>query len=413
MTGTKPVIATTHERTRGSHFAGAAEEHYVRDRGRDLLRRELSRAGRRRRRQQDRLRDASQGRLVWHRFRQHKLAPVALFLLAGVYIVALFADFIAPYDKLEQLPDAQFASPSVVRLVDREGTWHMPFVYETQNALDPATFRYVTSIAPDAARDPVRLFVHSEPYRLAGFIPLEYRLFGSSDGEPVMLLGADQLGRDVFSRLVYASRVSLLVGLGGVLISFLLGVTLGGISGYFGGRVDAVIQRLIDFILSIPLIPLWMALSAAIPRDWSGIQTYLGITVILSLVGWTGLARVVRGKLISLREEDYVTAARISSASHASIIRRHLLPGVTSFLIVHITLAVPGMILGETTLSFLGLGITAPDVSWGTLLQQAQDVTVVANYPWLLTPVLALVFAVVLFNFIGDGLRDAADPYSH
>jgi peptide/nickel transport system permease protein len=406
------MTSTTDERPTGEPDQRVHDEHYVRERGHELLQKQLSRSGRRRRRTQERLRDASQGRLVWHRFRKHRLAPVALALLVVLYLTAILADFVAPYGKLEQLPDKQYASPTVIRVVDQDGQWHLPFVYETQTELDPLTFQYVTTIAEDAARQPVRLFVPTEAYRLAGVVPMEHRLFGTAGGEPVMLLGTDQLGRDVFSRLVHASRVSLLVGLGGVAISFLLGVTLGGISGYFGGRIDAVIQRAIDFIISIPLIPLWMALSAAIPRDWSGIQTYLAITVILSLVGWTGLARVVRGKLISLREEDYVTAARISSASHSSIIRRHLLPGVTSFLIVHITLAIPGMILGETTLSFLGLGISAPDVSWGTLLQQAQDVTVVANYPWLLTPALALVYAVVLFNFIGDGLRDAADPYS-
>ncbi len=241
---------------------------------------------------------------------------------------------------------------------------------------------------------------------------MDRRLFGLPGGRPLFLLGADNLGRDLFSRIIYASRVSLLVGFGGVIVSFVLGVALGGISGYFGGIVDVLIQRMIEFIISIPLIPLWMALSTAIPRDWSGIQRYFAITLILSLVGWTGLARVVRGKVISLREEDYVTAARISSASDFSIIVRHLLPGVTSYLLVYITIAIPYMILGETTLSFLGLGITPPDVSWGSLLQQAQDVTVIADYPWLLLPAAFLVFAVILFNFVGDGLRDAADPYA-
>ncbi len=404
--------ASTTSEPDAAAFGAADDEHYIRERGETLLRRELSRRRRRQRGREDRIRDLSQGRLVWRRFRKHPLAPVALALLGLLYLGALVAEFVAPYGVLDQLPESQYAEPSLIRVIDEEGNWHLPFIYETENTLDPTTFKYVTTVPPDAQRYAVQLFVQGEPYRLAGVIPMDIHLFGTVDGPPVMLLGADQLGRDVFSRLIYASRVSLLVGLGGVLISFLVGISLGGISGYFGGRIDAAIQRLIDFIISIPLIPLWMGLSAAIPRDWNGIQTYLAITLILSLVGWTGLARVVRGKVISLREEDFVTAARISSASHAQIIRRHLLPGVSSFLIVHVTLAIPAMILGETTLSFLGLGISAPDVSWGTLLQQAQDVTVVANYPWLLTPALAVVYAVVLFNFVGDGLRDAADPYS-
>lgn len=393
--------------------AASNEEHYVQERGRERLKQIQSRRGARARKTQERLRDASQGKLVWHRFRKHKLAPVALGLLILLYVIALFADFVAPHQVQEQFPDKQYSSPTAVRIIDRDGGWHLPFVYQAETTLDPLTFKYVTTVPDDAERVPLQLFPKTEPYQVLGFIPADRTLFGTPEGsEPLLLLGGDHLGRDLFSRIVIASRVSLFVGLAGVGISFVLGVVLGGISGYFGGRIDSVIQRTIDFIISIPLIPLWMALSAAIPRTWTGIQTYLAITVILSLVGWTNLARVVRGKIMSLREEDYVTAARISSASHSKIIGKHLLPGVTSFLIVHITLAIPGMILGETTLSFLGLGITPPDVSWGTLLQQAQDVTVVANYPWLLLPAVVLVYAVVLFNFVGDGLRDAADPYS-
>ncbi|WP_454296133.1 ABC transporter permease [Salana multivorans] len=389
------------------------QEHYVRERGLERLEELKSRRGRRQQKVQERLRDAAQSKLVWHRFKKHKIAPIALWLLILLYATALLSDFVAPHSVQQQFSEHQYNPPTLVRVIDREGSWHMPFIYETETALDPATFSYKTTIPDDAERFPVRLWVPSEEYRLLGFIPMDHRLFGTGeDAQPLLLWGSDNLGRDLFSRIVIASKVSLFVGLAGVLISFVLGVILGGISGYFGGRIDSVIQRTIDFLISIPLIPLWMALSAAIPRGWSGIQTYLAITVILSLVGWTGLARVVRGKLMSLREEDYVTAARISSSSHSKIIGKHLLPGVTSFLIVHITLAVPGMILGETTLSFLGLGITPPDVSWGTLLQQAQDVTVVANYPWLLLPAVVLVYAVVLFNFVGDGLRDAADPYS-
>jgi peptide/nickel transport system permease protein len=254
--------------------------------------------------------------------------------------------------------------------------------------------------------------VKGEPYHLLGVIPMNRHLFGVEGDQPFFLLGSDNLGRDLFSRIIYAARVSLFVGFAGVLISFVLGITLGGISGYFAGATDVIIQRVIEFLMSIPQIPLWMGLSAAIPQGWSGIQTFFAITLILSVIGWTDLARVVRGKIIALREEDYVTAARISSAGSMQIIRRHLLPGVTSYLVVALTLAIPFMILGETTLSFLGLGITAPDVSWGSLLQEAQDVNVIANYPWLLAPVGFVMLAVILFNFIGDGLRDAADPYA-
>jgi peptide/nickel transport system permease protein len=295
--------------------------------------------------------------------------------------------------------------------MDEQGNFHLPFIYDRVSKLNETTYTY-SFVEDTSQRFSIQFFVHGEPYQLLGFIPMDIHLFGTAAKGPVFLMGADNLGRDVFSRIVFGARVSLFIGLGGVMISFFLGILLGGISGFFGGTVDLLIQRLIEFIISVPQIPLWMGLSAAIPINWNGIQKFLAITLILSLVGWTGLARVVRGKIISLREEDYVTAARISSASDMAIIFRHLLPGFTSYLIVSITISIPGMILGETTLSFLGLGITAPNVSWGALLQQAQDVTVLGHYPWLLYPCAAIILAVVLFNFLGDGLRDAADPYS-
>lgn len=384
---------------------------YAARRGKELLRRHQGTYARRSK-LAEQLDEASQYQLMLVKFTKHRVATISFYLLVLLYLVAVCAEFVAPYSPTQRFRDHTYAGPSTIHFTDSNGNLTLPFVYETKSQLDFATFAYQSVVVDDSTQHRIQLFVPSEPYKLAGVIPMNIRLFGTSDGTPLFLLGADDLGRDLFSRIIYASRVSLFVGLVGVLISFILGITLGGISGYFGGLVDMVIQRLVEFIMSIPQIPLWMALSAAIPRDWTGVQTFFAITVILSLVGWTGLARVVRGKIISLREEDYVTAAKISSAGNLSIIFRHLLPGFTSYLIVHITLAVPGMILGETALSFLGLGINPPDVSWGSLLQKAQDVTVVSVYPWLLMPAAFVMLAVILYNFVGDGLRDAADPYT-
>lgn len=359
----------------------------------------------------EQLLEASQYQLMLVKFKKHKLALISFWLLIVMYIIAIFADFIAPYSPLTRFGDLVFATPTEVHVRDEQGNFHLPFVYHRISKLDDATYTY-TFVDDTSQRLPIKLFVKGEPYKMWGLVPGDVHLFGVESDTPLFLLGSDKLGRDMLSRIIYASRVSLFVGLGGVLISFFLGILLGGISGFFGGVADLLIQRLIEFIMSIPQIPLWMALSAAIPQEWSGIQKFLAITLILSLVGWTGLARVVRGKIISLREEDYVTAAKISSASDMAIIFRHLLPGFTSYLIVHITISIPGMILGETTLSFLGLGINPPNVSWGSLLQQAQDVTVIGHYPWMLYPCAAIILAVVLFNFMGDGMRDAADPYT-
>lgn len=365
----------------------------------------------RRQKMAEQLLEASQYRLMLVKFQKHKLAVISFWLLLGMYLIAILADFVAPYSPQTRFGDLVYAPPSPVHVRDEQGGFHLPFVYARVSTLDDATFTY--QFTEDTSRRlPIQLFVRGEPYRMWGLIPSDIHLFGIDSETPLFLLGSDNLGRDLLSRIIYAARVSLFVGFGGVMISFLLGITLGGISGFFGGLVDVLIQRLIEFIISIPQIPLWMALSAAIPQEWSGIDKFLAITLILSLVGWTGLARVVRGKIISLREEDYVTAARISSASDMAIIFRHLLPGFTSYLIVNITISIPGMILGETTLSFLGLGITPPNVSWGSLLQQAQDVTVIGHYPWLMFPCVAIILVVILFNFLGDGLRDAADPYA-
>lgn len=399
--------------TREKHDSGTIAERagYTAQRSATLLEKHR-RASRERSRSREDFYEASQRTLVLRRFRRHRAAHVSLYLLVAMYICAIFAGFFAPYGKTQEFEGQKFAAPSAVRIVDEDGSWHLPFVYTSHTEVDPTDYTYRT-VEDRSERNPIALFVRGEEHRLLGLIPTDRHLFGTTTGHPVFLTGADHLGRDSFSRIIDGARISLFVGFGGVIISFVLGLVIGGISGYYGGWIDAVIQRVIDVIISIPLIPLWMALSAAVPATWTGIQTFLAITLILSLVGWTGLARVVRGRIIALREEDYVTAARISAMRSPTIILKHMVPALTSYLIVHITISIPGMILGETTLSFLGLGISAPDVSWGSLLQAAQQVTIVSDYPWLLAPAGFLVFAVILFNFVGDGLRDAADPYEN
>ena len=353
---------------------------------------------------------ASQRQLIWRKFRKHRMAVIAGVILLLAYLVAFTYEFCAPYGSLTQHKGFVHAPPTRIRVLDADGRLRSPFVYGLTGKVNLETFQR-EFVEDRSVIHPMRFLVRGEPYRFWGVIDADLHLFDAGQGR-VFLLGTDELGRDLFSRILAGSRVSLTIGLVGVTISFVLGCLLGGISGYFGGMPDLVIQRLIEVFNSIPGIPLWMALSAVIPVNWPILRTYFTITIILSVLGWTGVARVVRGKLLELREYEYVTAARLSGTRAGKIITAHLLPGFLSYLIVSLTLAVPRMILGETALSFLGLGIQPPAVSWGTLLQGAQNVTSIAIYPWLLTPALFVIVTVLLYNFVGDGVRDAADPYA-
>ena len=352
---------------------------------------------------------ASQWQLMWRKFRRHRMALAGGGVLLFLYLTTSVAGFLSPYEKATRDADYLLAPPQRVRLF-HAGRLLGPFVYGLERTRDPETLqRIYTEDRSDPHR--IRFFVHTDPYKFLGFVRTDLHLFGVLPPATLYLFGTDELGRDMFSRVLYAGRVSLSVGLLGVAISFLLGVTIGGISGYAGGAVDTVIQRVIEFLISIPTLPLWMGLTAALPPKWPALRVYFGITIILSILGWTGLARVVRGKLLELRGGDFVVAARVSGATAGAVIRRHLLPSFLSYLIVHLTLAVPNMILGETALSFIGLGLKPPVVSWGVLLTSAQNFRTVALSPWLLIPVLFVVATVMTFMFLGDGLRDAADPY--
>ncbi len=355
---------------------------------------------------------AGQAQLIWMKFRKHKLAIVAMVVLGLLYLVVLTAEFVAPYNPTTRFPALLNAPPVHIHLRGTDGRFHPPVLYMEDQKLDPNTFQYV--FTEDTTKTyPIRLFLHGEKYKLLGIFRSDVHLFGTGDPNvPILLFGSDKLGRDLFSRIILGTRISLTIGLVGVFISFILGLLIGGISGYFGGAVDTFIQRSIDFLISMPQLPLWMALSAALPRTWPVVKTYFAITIVLSIIGWCGLARVVRGKLLALREEDFAMAARAAGASEWRIITKHLLPSFFSYLVVNITLAIPGMIIGETSLSFLGLGMREPAVSWGVLLQDSQSLTTIAQQPWQLIPCLFVIVTVLMFNFLGDGLRDAADPYA-
>ena len=355
---------------------------------------------------------ASPRQLMWWRFRRHRMALLSGVVLILLYMAALTWEFLAPYDPLRHDVQSAYAPPQGIRFFDEEGFSFRPFVYGLKGARDPETFRKTYEV-DKTVKHPIKFMVQGDSYKFWGLFESDLHLFGLEDKEgAVFLLGADRLGRDVLSRLLAATRISVSIGLVGVILSFVLGIMFGGISGLYGGTADIVIQRVIEFIRAMPSIPLWLALSAAIPKDWPVTRVYFAITIILSLIGWTGLARVVRGRFLSLREEDFVQAARFAGASEGRIIVRHMTPSFMSHIIASLTLAVPSMILSETSLSFLGLGMRPPALSWGVLLREAQNLQAVALAPWLLAPGLLVVIAVLAFNFVGDGLRDAADPYA-
>lgn len=353
----------------------------------------------------------TQWQLVWRKFKKHKLAMIGLVILFLLYTLGIFSEFFATQNMAKRNTEVISMPPTKIHFIDTEGKFSVqPFVYGLKQEEDPVTWKkyYVDDTS---VKHKLSFFYKGDSYKLLSLIPGNVHFFGTPEPNVFFPFGTDSSGRDLYSRILSALRISLTTGLIGVSFTFVFGCVLGGISGYYGGIVDTIIQRIIEFLMSMPSIPLWMALAAAFPSNWSSLKTYFAITIILSLIGWTGLARVVRGKLLELRNEDFVTAARIAGASDGYIIRKHLLPSFSSYLIVNVTLAIPTMILSETSLSFLGIGLTPPIVSLGVLLQDAQSINTISMYPWMMIPGLFVVIAVLAFNFVGDGLRDAADPY--
>ena len=357
---------------------------------------------------------ASQSQLTWWAFKRHKIAIFALWVIGVLYLLAIFAEFVAPDDPFKQNRRAVYHPPQMVHFIDHsEGDMHIrPYFWKMKRERDPDTL--AVTYVQSGEKIYLRLFGKGPEYKFWGIWKTNIKLFATEKPrEKFFIFGADRMGRDMFSRVLYGTRISMSIGLVGVAISLVLGVSLGGMSGYFGGRVDAIIQRLIEFVLSLPTIPIWLALAASLPPSWPIYKQYFVITLIVSLVGWTELGRVVRGRFLAMKNDDFVVAARLDGASESRIIFRHMLPSLTSHIIASLTLAIPLMILAETGLSFLGLGLTPPAISWGVLLKEAQNVISISQAPWLFIPGGFVVLAVLSFNFLGDGMRDAADPYGH
>lgn len=359
--------------------------------------------------QQEKVHLASQLTLMWWKFKRHRLALASGIFLAVLYFGILICEFLAPYDDQARHTDFIRSPPQGIHLF-HDGQFIGPFTYGLNYHLDMKNLR--RDYSEDTSRIyPVRFLCRGEPYKFWGMIEGSLRLACPGEGGTMFLLGTDRLGRDMLSRMIYGARISLTIGLIGVSVSFALGIIIGGLAGYYGGLFDLLVQRVIEVVQSLPHIPLWLALSAVMPPTWSPLLVYFGITIILGLMDWTGLARAVRSKLLSLREDDYVVAAQLMGAGTGRIVFRHLVPGFMSHLIAMATIAIPSMILGETALSFLGLGLRPPITSWGVMLNEAQNINIVVLYPWLILPVVPVIAVILAFNFLGDGLRDAADPY--
>ena len=359
--------------------------------------------------EQERYYMATQWQLMWWKLKRHRLAMISGAVLAFMYLSVIISEFLSPYALTTRNTDFIYAPPQTINFF-HDGEFQGPFVYGLKYQLN------MTNLKREYQEDKqsiqrIRFFCKGDPYKFWGHVAASTHLFCPSATGTLFLLGTDRLGRDVLSRIIYGTRISLTVGLLGIIFSFIIGITIGGLAGYFGGWVDNLSQRAIEIIRSFPELPLWMALSASLPVTWSPILIYFGITIILGMLDWTGLARAVRSKLLSLREEDFALAAQLMGAKPQRIIVRHLLPSFTSHLIASATLSIPSMILGETALSFLGLGLRPPITSWGVLLTEAQYMNAVELYPWIMTPVIPVIIVVLAFNFFGDGLRDAADPY--